>query len=77
MRLRYLIAGVPVAGILGGPFVANRTEPYVLGLPFILFWFVAWVVLTSVAMAAVYRLDPKNRPEPGDRSRGGGGGVRS
>ncbi|MBV8931186.1 MAG: DUF3311 domain-containing protein, partial [Kutzneria sp.] len=40
MRLRYLIAGVPVAGILGGPFVANRTEPYVLGLPFILFWFV-------------------------------------
>lgn len=61
MRLRYLIGVVPAVGMLGGIWFANRTEPYVLGLPFLLFWLVAWVVLTSVAMAVIYRIDPANR----------------
>jgi hypothetical protein len=33
----------------------------VLGLPFILFWMVACVVLTSVVLAVIYKLDPANR----------------
>ena len=61
MRLRYLLGLVPVVGMLGGAWFADRTQPYVLGLPFILFWMVAWVVLTSLTMALVYRLDPANR----------------
>lgn len=39
--------------------------PYVLGMPFILFWIVLWVVLSSAIMALVYRLDPANR-QPAD-----------
>jgi len=41
----------------------NRVTPYVLGMPFILFWLVLWVVLISVTMAVIYRLDPANREE--------------
>ncbi|WP_027210879.1 DUF3311 domain-containing protein [Burkholderia sp. WSM2232] len=60
MLLRVL-AALPFIGILlGVPFV-NRVEPLVLGMPFVLGWIVAWVVLSSVIMAIVYRLDPSNR----------------
>ncbi len=38
MRLIHLPAALPFIGILGGISFANRVEPYVLGLPFILFW---------------------------------------
>jgi hypothetical protein len=42
---------------------ANRVEPLVLGLPFVLFWILTWVVLTSVVMGVVYVLDPANRKD--------------
>ena len=52
---------LPFLGLLGGiPFV-NRVTPFVLGLPFILFWIVLWVVLTSLIMWVIYSLDPVNR----------------
>lgn len=61
MRPLYLLAALPFLGLLGGiPFV-NRVTPFVLGLPFILFWIVVWVVLTSVIMWIIYSLDPVNR----------------
>jgi hypothetical protein len=60
MLLRVL-AALPFIGILlGVPFV-NRVEPLVLGMPFVLAWIVMWVVLASIIMAIVYRLDPSNR----------------
>ena len=40
--------------------VANRIEPYVLGLPFLLFWITIWMVLSSVILLIVYKLDPAN-----------------
>ena len=66
MKLIYVLAALPFLGILGGIFFANRVEPFVLGMPFILFWIVLWVVLTSGIMAIIYRLDPANKEdEPG------------
>ncbi len=56
-----MLAALPFLGILVGVTFANRVEPFVLGMPFILFWIVAWVVLTSIIMAIIYRLDPTNR----------------
>ena len=63
MRLIYLLAALPFLGILGGIVFANRVEPFVLGMPFILFWIVMWVVLTSVIMAIIYNLDPINKED--------------
>ena len=63
MRLIYLLAALPFLGILGGIVFANRVEPFVWGMPFILFWIVMWVVLTSVIMAIIYNLDPTNKED--------------
>ena len=61
MRPVYWLAALPFLGLLGGIPFANRVTPFVLGLPFILFWIVLWVVLTSVIMWVIYSLDPVNR----------------
>jgi Protein of unknown function (DUF3311) len=61
MRPVYLLAALPFLGLLGGiPFV-NRVTPFVLGLPFILFWIVLWVVISSLIMWVIYTMDPRNR----------------
>jgi hypothetical protein len=57
----YLLAALPFIGLLGGIPFANRVTPFVLGLPFILFWIVLWVVISSVIMWVIYAMDPRNR----------------
>ena len=53
------LAVIPALLILVGvPFV-NRVHRLVLGLPFLLFWIVGCVVLTSAIMALVGSLDAK------------------
>jgi hypothetical protein len=61
MKLQHGLAALPFLGILVGIFFANRTEPFVLGLPFALFWITLWVVLTAAIMALIYRLDHHDR----------------
>jgi hypothetical protein len=57
MRSIHMLSALPFLGVLGGIFFANRVEPYVLGLPFALFWVTLWVLLTALIMAIIYRLD--------------------
>jgi hypothetical protein len=57
MKLQHGLAALPFLGILVGIFFANRTEPFVLGLPFALFWVTLWVLLTAAIMAVIYSLD--------------------
>jgi hypothetical protein len=55
--LRWLLAATPIAALsLAVPFV-NHVEPRILGLPFILFWIVAWVFLTPGFLWAIGRLE--------------------
>jgi hypothetical protein len=61
VRPIYLLAVLPFIGILVGTPLVNRVEPYVLGMPFILFWIVMWVVLSSIIMAIIYAVDPANK----------------
>jgi len=68
MYLR-LLSLVPFAGLLIGVAFANRVEPRVFGLPFLLAWVVAWVFITVAIMACVYRFDPTNRPDDGGDAR--------
>jgi hypothetical protein len=60
MKLQHGLATLPFFGILVGIFFANRTEPFVLGLPFALFWVTLWVLLTAAIMAIVYQLDQRD-----------------
>lgn len=67
-RAHHWLAALPALFMLGGVPFANRVEPLVLGLPFLLFWVLLWVVLTSATMALIYTLD-----ERAGRADAGGG----
>ena len=60
------VALVPVLALVLAPFVANRLTPYLFGLPFLLAWIVAGVLLTSAAMGLLYYTD--RRAERGGAS---------
>lgn len=64
-----LLATLPFLGILVGPIFVNRATPLVLGLPPMLAWLLLCVVLTSLIMGVIYRLDPQNRAPPGSTRR--------
>ena len=66
MKVQHVLAGLPFLGILVGMFFANSVEPYVLGLPFAMFWVVMWVVVSARPHGD--RLPPRQR----ERDRGEG-----
>ena len=40
-----------------GAVIANRIEPFVLGLPFFFFWYVLWTFVVFVGTLILYRLE--------------------
>ncbi|GHH99600.1 DUF3311 domain-containing protein [Neobacillus kokaensis] len=60
-KILMLLCLIPVVGSL---IVINRVEPYIFGMPMILAWMVFWLVMTSIIMFVVYKLDPDK--EEGD-----------
>jgi len=58
------LALVPFALMLVGPFFLNRVTPLVFGVPLLLAFLVASILLTAVILALIYRLDPANRDGP-------------
>jgi hypothetical protein len=54
-----LLALVPAVAILGAPWFANRIEPRMLGMPFLLGWIVSWILMTSIVMAVIGALDSR------------------
>lgn len=64
LAARVVLTAIPFAGVCGVVPLVNRVSPYVLGLPFFVFWIALWTVLTSACMAAVYLLDPRRGERP-------------
>ncbi|MEV6755244.1 DUF3311 domain-containing protein [Streptomyces sp. NPDC051214] len=52
---------VPVLLYGSAPFVANRIEPRVLGVPFLLAWVIAATVISPLVIWLAARLDPAYR----------------
>jgi Protein of unknown function (DUF3311) len=50
----------------------DRIYPMILGLPFNFFWLLSWIVLTSVCMWGVYRLEAPRFAEEERRRRNEG-----
>jgi hypothetical protein len=57
VSLRVLLAAVPIAALSLGVPLVNRVEPRIVGLPFVLFWIVAWVVLTPAFLWSIGRIE--------------------
>ena len=55
MSIYFLVC--TLAMIWPGAVVANRIEPMILGLPFLFFWYVAWVFMVFVGTLILYRLE--------------------
>ncbi len=54
-----------LAMVWPGALVANRIEPFVLGLPFFVFWYVAWVFALFVGLAIAYQGEKKEETHDG------------
>jgi hypothetical protein len=58
-KLALLFGAVPfIMLVLALPLV-NRIEPVILGLPFLLFWILTWVMLTPPILFAAYLCEKK------------------
>ncbi len=59
IRWSLVLGAIPVLALVFAlPFV-NRIEPLVLGLPFVLFWILAWILLTPLILFAAYKLETR------------------
>ena len=56
-RAHHLLALIPLVALLVAPYVANRLEPRIAGMPFLLGWIVVWVLVTSIVMGIILKLD--------------------
>jgi len=63
MKLIRLLAVIPCLALLFAPLIANRVEPRVFGLPFLLFWIMLWIVLSSCIMLITHKFERKNSHE--------------
>ena len=66
-RIALILGAIPFITMVFALPLVNRIEPIILGLPFLLFWLLAWVVLTPFILALAYKLEKKyNLPEEGE-----------
>ncbi|MGG3574189.1 DUF3311 domain-containing protein [Bacillus gobiensis] len=57
------LALVPLIGIIVGVVFFNQVTPFILGMPFLLFWLVMWTVLSSLIMGIVFKFDPDSKED--------------
>lgn len=63
MKWYHYLVIFPLLALTVGIYFANRVEPFVMGLPFLMFWIVGWVIISALIMLLVNILDSKNSKE--------------
>jgi hypothetical protein len=66
--LSLLLAFIPFVALCFSVPLWDRVYPLVLGLPFNMFWMIAWTPLTSLCLWGVYRLQKSQPAESKDGS---------
>ena len=62
-----LLGAVPFITLVFALPLVNRIYPIVLGLPFILFWIISWVILTPFILFLAYKVEKRfNPPQEGE-----------
>jgi len=55
--LKIFLTLLPFAWTIGGVAFANRIRPFVLGLPFLMFWILSGILLAFLCLTAMYKID--------------------
>jgi membrane protease YdiL (CAAX protease family) len=67
-RVTLVVAFIPFVAMCFTVPLWDRIDPRVFGLPFNLFWLIAWVLLSSLCLAIAYRRerarDASGEPRP-------------
>jgi hypothetical protein len=58
-----VIGLIPFIGMCFSVSVWDRVMPMVLGLPFNLFWLIAWIVVSSACMALANLIEERRRKD--------------
>jgi hypothetical protein len=61
-----LLALIPFAAMCFSVSLWDRVQPMVLGIPFNLFWLISWIVLSSLCLWVIYRLESPRNKKDGD-----------
>jgi len=54
-----ILGAIPFVTLVFALPLVNRIKPVILGLPFILFWILCWVILTPLILFIAYILERK------------------
>jgi hypothetical protein len=66
-RLALLLGAIPFITLVFALPLVNRIQPVVFGLPFLLFWILAWVMLTPLILFLAYMAEKRfNPPDEGE-----------
>jgi hypothetical protein len=66
-RISLLLGAIPFITLVFALPLVNRIRPTVLGLPFLLFWILLWVLLTPLILFLAYRAEQRfNPPDEGE-----------
>jgi hypothetical protein len=66
-KLALVLAAIPFVTLVFALPLVNRLEPVILGLPFLLFWILFWVVLTPPILFVAYVCEKKfNKTDEGE-----------
>jgi len=57
---KVIITLIPFIWSIGLLPLANRVKPFVFGLPFLAFWFIAGIVVVFLCISVLYKMDTKN-----------------
>lgn len=61
-----ILSAIPFVMLVFALPLVNRIHPIIFGLPFILFWILAWVMLTPLILFFAYRLEQRYGGEEGE-----------
>jgi len=66
-KIALALGAIPFVTLVFALPLVNRITPVILGLPFLLFWILLWVLLTPGILFLAYKMEKKhNPPEKGD-----------
>lgn len=63
MKPIYLLGAIPFVGVVVGSIFASKVDAIILGMPFLMFWHVMWLFISSGLMWIIFKFDPANEEE--------------